>query len=557
MRRHGIHLLSAAVFLAGFTWWFRVFDYVPDQRLLGDEGDGLFNLWALEHARLQLPRGFAALSDGRIFWPDNAQTFWWSDNLLVYQLLYAPLRALGFSLLNAYAGLVLLLSILAFVITVYFFQSLYTLCVPEEARRNDPRRFFIPLLAFLTFFSQIRMRETLHLQHHSGFLLLLMLIFALRAMREPAPGPLRGLAVCQLLLLFSAPYYAVVGLGLLLMFVLVQWLRQGEAPLTLLRRSPRFLIASIGLFILGVLPYLRVPSIRYSRSDLLIDSLSLPRLLLPLGGWPRSLISHTLPGTSGGYLGLFLLLPLLLTLAHLLRHPRILRRPPAPETCFLLLVLLWVYGLSFGPTFRDPLLGIDWGVWNLTRRFFPGVGAMRGLIRFAVVGQQLLAGLLFWLWLRQPRPPSRSSQALLAAWLLFSATELPPTRARIRELDGSLLTLTAEETEVFSPLRGSLMVLPATPLHRNTYPMIRWVSLPDLSLVNGYSGRVGETLQQIIHAQTEGPEAVLHLLTDHQVTYLVLLHARVPPSFLEAAAAHTEHLWTGDRYSLYRLAQSP
>lgn len=151
MRRHGIHLLSAAVFLAGFTWWFRVFDYVPDQRLLGDEGDGLFNLWALEHARLQLPRGFAALSDGRIFWPDNAQTFWWSDNLLAYQLFYAPLRALGFSLLNAYAGLVLLLSALAFAITVYFFKACMRSVCPKKPAEMTPGAFSFPCWPFSLF----------------------------------------------------------------------------------------------------------------------------------------------------------------------------------------------------------------------------------------------------------------------------------------------------------------------------------------------------------------------------------------------------------------------
>lgn len=62
------------------------------ETFFGDAGDGLFNLWVLEHAANHAGKGMEVLSDGKIFWPEHADSYWWSDNLLVPSLLFRMVR---------------------------------------------------------------------------------------------------------------------------------------------------------------------------------------------------------------------------------------------------------------------------------------------------------------------------------------------------------------------------------------------------------------------------------------------------------------------------------
>jgi len=64
-------LLLTVVLVFGNLYFSPVFEDL-DNRIFGDQGDGYFNLWILEHNSSQFQSGdLAPILDGRIFYPDE------------------------------------------------------------------------------------------------------------------------------------------------------------------------------------------------------------------------------------------------------------------------------------------------------------------------------------------------------------------------------------------------------------------------------------------------------------------------------------------------------
>ncbi|MCF7839091.1 MAG: hypothetical protein K9N49_10730, partial [Candidatus Marinimicrobia bacterium] len=212
-----LSLGALLVYLAGAVWHLDLARQ-PPEALWGDAGDGLFNGWILEQGLRSAPGGFQELRAGRIFWPDGANSFFWSDNLLAVLPLYALARALTPGLLEALRWTVHGLSGLHYAALVFLFYqacALATVGAPPRSRRG---LWAVPLFAYWAHFTpQLILNHFNHLQNFCGLGLFVFAGAALAYRRRPAGRWIVLMAVAALGLLYSAPYYAVavfvLGLG--------------------------------------------------------------------------------------------------------------------------------------------------------------------------------------------------------------------------------------------------------------------------------------------------------------------------------------------------------
>lgn len=451
-------VLASAVFF-GFGVWLhfrtRIFAFEPV--IYGDAGDGLFNLWLLEHVTRTAAHGPSALADGRIFWPLNAYTYWWSDNLLVPGAVYAVLKSLLGDMFTAYRATVLLFSAVIFGVFTWLFAELWRGCRRVSACEL-PRWMLLlaPAAAYLAFFSQIRLHDYLHFQRLASLFLVTLVIGALRHAADLRRRDWLLMLVSELLLLYSAPYYAVLGLCVLLcrgFFLLADrrvhlwawgW------------RNGLLALPVVLLCVPAALMYAKVDPVNYSLGEVRSLSLQAEHLYTPLGGWLRGVLASVLPDgllavRAGGYPGAGLLVGTVLATGLVLVAGRRRLRDwsrPLPVRVFLLLwavtligdravmpftwglrlvlvpsgliLLAWTwrraahtpasrqlamlvaalvafYGTAFGPGthFKPPFTDIS--VWSVFAWLVPGYLNMREVLRFSSLGQLLLLALLWWL----------------------------------------------------------------------------------------------------------------------------------------------------------------
>lgn len=546
-------LTAAGLFGVGVWLHFRTRFSASGPVIYGDSGDGLFNLWVLEHAVRTVGRGPAALADGRIFWPAHATTYWWSDNLLVPSAVYAALKALLGDMFSAYRATVLLFSAAVYAAFVWLFVELWRGCRRSFALPQWTV-LLAPPMAYLACFSQIRLHDYLHFQHLASLFLVTLVIGALRHAANLRRRDWLLMLGAEVLLLYSAPYYAVLGLCVLLcrgFFLLAdrrihlwEWgWRNGLLAL------PLILVA-----IPAARMYAMVEPIEYQQYEVRLLSLDVAHLYTPLRGWLRAALADALPDglpavRRGGYPGAGLLVGSLLAAGLGLWFGR--RRlcdwcRPVPVRLFLLLwavtligdrafrpyawglrlmlipvglfLLAWywrrgthtpesrqgamlvaalvtVYGTAFGPGthFKPPLTDIS--VWSVFSWLVPGYLNMREVLRFSSLGQLLLLAVLWWLLLRAwsaVRQRVVVKRGLGVMIILLAALQLSETvgqRVRETNIVPENVLLDAEETTFFKGLRGTMLAIPAVPFHRNTYHQLRWVACPHLYLLNGYSAR--------------------------------------------------------------------
>jgi len=607
------HLLTKSVLLLLFvlmaTWGverhLNGFTADPYAEVLGDKGDGYFNYFVLEHVRSFLVGDQAALSNAGMFWPDHENTFWWSDNLLLPGILYTALH-----LVTEPPGMAAYLSAVFWTLAgmaaawCLFGEVLKSVIAETASRRLGWQVLFI-VLAYVMTFSIARMQALLHFQNLGVVCVIVQMVFAMRHLRWGRRRDLTGLAACETGLLFFSPYLALIGA-----VILSAWAFCFVANSD---RNRRYLFFRDLMWSLPwALPagwifrnYSRADPLYYPLVEVVRRSARLGNYLRPHEG---SFLSDALPQIyPGGYLGVglisyalimlgvcswiyrlslkaFLQQRVILIWAGVLALSCVDAREIYPLTVWLRLItllappgaLLWaihrkkipaarvpfgflllsgylLFGVTLGPlmTFREQLF--DPGIWGWYRQLLPGFGAMRDLLRFMPLVQLLLTCILFGVTLMLPRRKWIWTAGLvcisLQGWEARNAR--PDTSALTEDLQ-----LSQPEQAFFSSLEGAMLVTPLDPFHRNARYLLMWRSVPDLYLVNGYSGRNTKTFSHLMRLEREtgrASEPVLQEARRLGVSFLCLYRPHVEELAQLKALETLPLIFQNDRFLVFRL----
>lgn len=543
-------LWTAACLLAGlFGLWSQVWSGGPEptDRIFGDKGDGLFNVWVLEHVYRSVALGVGELADGRIFQPFHDQTYWWSDNLLVPGAGYSLFR---WAALDPFASAFwtgMLFAGAVFAASVGLMLELFRAVRPER----KAAAWAVPLLAYAAAFSEARLVSYNHYQNFAAVFLVLLAWSAARQLRLRRRRDLALMAFWELCLLFSSPYHALLGVVLLAAWAFCQSADPEFRPVRFLRRNlpPVLPFAPPALWIAW--RYAQVDPLAYPLSEVHKLSLRIGNLTISRfsGKWPEADLY------PGGYLGLGLIIalmviPVLLIVRHwravtafarrrgvwiwltLLLVSLIDAKEIKPVTVWLRLgvglavpVWIWircrraglsaadrtllfvagsaslVYALAFGPVMLFEGQALDPGVFGWFRHLVPGFGSMRELIRFAPTGQVLLIATGWLLWLKALRTRRAAAYAVLAMGCLGLQLADSRTVRPILTPVGPGERLRPEEIAFFRGVRSPMLVLPTVPVHRAARYMVLWQPVDGLDLVNGYSGRIAPEYDRFLELE--------------------------------------------------------
>lgn len=610
-------LLACLLYIIGAGSFLHLFSAQPAATIFGDEGDGLFNLWILEHTSRYFLQGFQAWSDGQIFWPHQQYSFWWSDNLLTLTPVYALLKCISGDALTAYWWTVQVLSLAVYAMLLWFYQSLYRFWAGTAYKTSWCYWLGLPVWTFLMFFSQIHLHNYLHFQHLAAVWLLLLLTGCVRYIftRRRRDTLLVGLAL--LCLIYSAPYYAVLALCLLLGWALVL---AHDTPNQLWHEVRRhiWLVLLVGLLAVpGFLAYRQADLLTYAPSVVRELSMQAAHWVTPLDGWLKTMSPELLSADlrPGGYPGLGLLVGLIIAAlaagwkARFLIKRLLMSREfwcwivlwlitlvNAKEikwfTCYLRIILIFwalarllivyrrhaparpnllllflagcgfiIYGTAFGPGELFRFNTIDPSIWGLFSYVVPGYSQMREVIRFAPLGQIILGALVFLAVAHAVLTATtvctkRLLGLVVAALVALQISETVRVKAPITEIAPSSITLREDETAFYQTISGSMAVLPSQPFHRNTYHMLRWDAHPGIKLLNGYSARsTPEFVRCMELERMYGPasEEQQAYLHSMGVQYVTAFHASLSDAAVHQLQQLSGVLYTNERLTVVQL----
>ncbi len=447
--------LGVALFFIGSVWHLGVFRQFQDRFIFGDNGDGFFNIWVMEHVVQNLQRGNFNLMDGHIFWPDNKDTFFWSDNLIVPALGYSVFKALTQDMQLAFWWTSLLMTGFGFCAYGFLFWVLFRIAHREFDGLPDLSVLLVPLFAYLSVFSTSRLVYFGHFQNLSSLWLFALIAGAVGWLYYGQKRYIVLLVVSQVLLLYSTPYFAVMGACFVLLWTLLCLAAKPRQWLTGLWAARWGLIAPLVMAMLLTVIYMRVEKIEYSTDEICSFAMSPSALFTPNQGLLRNVIESSgieipgVPEETPGYLGVGMMIALLILVAIWSVKQRVslcvlVRKPltwgmaalalgvialgnawltwiwPAGVVlvCFLLgliimslarqshksssvliygyllLCALVAYGVALGPWSHFAEAPVNPTLWGVLVKIVPGLENMRSIGRMAVVGQGCLLGVL-------------------------------------------------------------------------------------------------------------------------------------------------------------------
>ncbi len=563
---------SAAIFFYFLGSWHHLgLATIMDSSLIfGDDGDGFFNLWVLLHNSTYLSQGLSSWMDGRIFWPDNSNTMFWSDILIGPTLPFHLLRKSGLENFAAYKITIFLLSSAAYSAVLFLLVRFGKWAGLEEKMTHS--RWLALFFCFPLVFSIDQLTSYQHFQNLCWFGLVI-LLFGLGGYSMTARRRYLALALsAEVFLLYSAPYFAVMGAVFCALWILLQLLTVPEViKESFVRGWPFWGLAAL-LGLVPVLMYHRVPHMSYSSA--LIQELAtrmshfwIPRQgllydLLVGWGWALPKISHESPA----YLGLGYSLLLVGAIGILFRDLFCRLNPFVHRRFFLFAglallgsflfhatlplvgyILAWIALLSFVVIFvlyirekaqSSPLnflaalmlsaalvsfgLALGPNPWYLGWAFnpsihgilnllVPGVNNMRAIGRMALVGHVCLGAWLFLEYgqlLQVARLPRQRQilWAILLLALVLQIVEAWPVTARMHRYAVDRIQPSAVEQKQLRALEGVGCVFPTRPWPRNTHVMLYFLESGQLRLINGYSARSTPLLDQLMAAGKKGEE---------------------------------------------------
>ncbi len=448
-------LLAVGLFIGGSILHLRIGKFEDPDYIYGDAGDGFFNLWVMEHVRTSIIDGNWNLADGRIYWPHNKNTYFWSDNLLIPAAGYSFLRFVRLDIFTAYRWTAILLSALGYLAFIWLFEILFKLI--RERRPGIPgwSEIFVILFAYLASFSSSRLIYFVHFQNLSSLWLITMITGLIGYSRH---GRRRYFIISLIsldVLIFSTAYFAITGVLLFLAWIVMEMAGDHRALLVTLRKNLWYELAAAAAALPILLGYTSVTLPRYPLEYIHQMATKPLHLYLPAWGLARYLYElyfHRLPAIhheSPAYLGVGLLLGIAgLIIWKLPALARWLVRaiktpwfwgavsllivwklgPPAWKTVncwagfifwifllvlflqglrrrshtdpislpfsYLILCLIIIYGIALGPRshfFESP---VNPSIWGICAAILPPISHMRSLGRLAVIGQSLLFAIL-------------------------------------------------------------------------------------------------------------------------------------------------------------------
>jgi hypothetical protein len=553
-----------------------------DQQMLGDAGDGFLNIWIVNHVRTVLADfSFARLEDGRMYWPANRLSYFWTTPLFVPGAANALLFGLGMSILSSYLwshflaiGLGVVACMLAF-------------CAVADEGLPGLHPAWGAAFALVAIFSPAQGFYAFHYQNYWGLSWVLLLAVPL-LVRAERPVAAAVMALVPLFLFSSStPYYFVLGIAFLVWLTWaswreVNWLSLVWTPrvwgLTILLGIPTayFLVS---LWIAGPIGY----AFWITRSL----STCLWHLLVPMGaitveaagqlGIKLPEVTHESPAYLG-VVGVVALLAAAYTIVRRLprqwcwlaavlilinlpavsvRLPKRLvwpliafwfalvfggaraflySRSPGPDLNFgprlALLAFVFVLGVSLGPVGNWPDRHPNPSVWGVFAAVIPGFTGMRAIGRFSVTAKMFLA-----LW------------AMVAALRFIQTAKIElRTRALLKVGLVGLLALSVLEGQVnlyggpveerafsFAPeekaflsgrLRSPTVLFPIGPEHENARVMLLFREFTEVTLVNGYSAKIGGIWEEVrahgpVNRSAEPTEAQARILCARGVASFV------------------------------------
>jgi hypothetical protein len=476
---------ACLLFLAGAVIHLELLHPVAD-RVWGDEGDGFFNLWLMDHTYELCRQGQpGGIPDGRIFAPEESNTFFWSDNLLVPAIPYSGLRMAGCPRFTAFLWTGYLLASLFYGSLCFLFHQGDRLGRRSHAGWPSWSSWCIPFLAYAAFFTPgILGNYFQHFQNLSAFWLFFMTGAMIAYFRKPAGWPLCLVALCQTALLFSSLYFAVIGFVLILLWAGFEAMRDARQLIRIAIRTLPLLLPLLLCAGWIALQYHRIPDLErpggvikqlsVALEQVYTPSAGLLRDLLDRGGITAAAVHHEKPAYPGiGVLfGMALLMPIailaamaalrrdketrwipvfLLALALCvcrIRGMETLRgvvgvmalsgilllalrfcvrqcstHPVRAMAVLLLVMAVAVYGIANGPRTRFTDAPANPSLWGVFALLVPGTGRMRAVGRLAVVGQALLMAMAFLMAMRYAARNRTATGQVVAALLVAAVLQ--------------------------------------------------------------------------------------------------------------------------------------
>lgn len=584
-----------------FLLWLRmgIGQDIPGQTIFGDEGDGYFNLWVLEHVRLEAPRGGNALADARIMHPETG-TYWFSDNLIMLSPPYILLRGSGFTRIAS------IYYVHIFWWTASFFAGWWMFIEIRRTLEADTvsgwGAWMAPWLSLALVWLPARLEGLKHFQSHALVFLLLETTFAMLFLRRRSTVSLVGMAACQFALIASAPYYGVLGI-----LVLTAW---GLTLCTdphldirrlLLRKMPWVLPWVAACFPIAT-AYMKHETPVYNHEGLLPRAWQLSDLLPPsMGGrleaypglwmsaafllagcwlvrkhaylfrqfsWRREgillvIFALTLLKVKELYaLTSFLRLGLQIwMMILLLRNVRHKNKTSSRGKLLLFLAGLFIIGTAKGPGNFYGADALDPSVWGIFSTWVPGIKSMRGLMRIMPAAAFMFAGLLYAMALSQQKGGNLflwNTGAL--ALLTLALVEPRGQKAPRSSVDPMEINLTESQEGFFSTLQGVLLDVPSAPLHGNPKTMLRWQPYRNIRLINGYSGRSTAQLDEIISVENRHGRASVEqvrIAREAGTDWLVLRRAWVYDEKEKVLASTYPQVYLDERFRVLELRANP
>ena len=319
MRKYVAVILTGLVlFVAGTVIHLDARNCETRKTIFGDSGDGFFNLWAVEHTVGCLARGDLNLADGRIFWPDNADTFLWSDTMSAPALSFWALKTLTGNSVQAFWLTSIWMSLLGFLAYMFLFGLLFRLARRSNPGIPDGAMFLVPLVAYLASFSRARLAFFIHFQNLSVFWLFLLAGGLIGYTCFRRRGYFALAVISEVILIYSAVYFAVAGMCIIGLWGLMMLFAGGGLLQRTFRENWPVMIAGGAIFMVMGVAYAKVPKGTYDVSYLQTLAVGWSDLLVPNGGVFRTALSriagelHNPESETPAYLGLGVILALVL-----------------------------------------------------------------------------------------------------------------------------------------------------------------------------------------------------------------------------------------------------
>jgi len=528
----------------------------------GDTGDGFFNIWILEHNYQNIMQGNFNLFDGRIFQSDKNNTLLWSDNLFVPTVFYIPFRQFTNPLTASYyTGI--LLSVISYLSYLMLFFLIFRIINDFYRKIPENGVFLIPFFTYVTNFSISKFEYFVHFQNLAFCFSVLLFVCMLGYFFYKRKLFFTGMVFSEVALLYSTPYFAVLGICFILCWFLVQVSIEWRDVFVTFKENIVSILISAGLFGFLAYHYMKVDKIEYQEYVYRLSRAHLYEFYIPFHGIfdfsIRNLGLHKNP-ESPSYLGMGLVLGILILIGISIPHiwkylktnyknyklytlvalviiyrvfflymrnntfaailgmilllgtiiyifckliDRVNKR--SLKNMFLILILCTIccYGIAFGPSKHFLDSNINPSVWGILTKIIPGASSMRAIGRMCVPGQGLLFAIVLSIVFVYMSFAKKKKIAVCLTIILLTIQIAEPLPVKIfakyRYPTGVMPT--ELEKTFFDEHSGLYIMIPVTPWHHNSRGMIYLTEFMNINLMNGYSAKSTKLWESIMLAE--------------------------------------------------------